>query len=378
MEDTIKISRQELYDQVWSKPLIHLAKEFKISDVGLAKTCRRHNIPLPPAGYWAKQAHGHDVKKIPLPAIDDHEVKQIEFVMKEPSSLNELNLDGIKENHIDKAIGHSFVILNEFKKGFHPLVVDAQKELREQLKSQRNIEDGERMHFLNMSVTKSSTERSLSLMNLLFQVIEANGLPISHKPGYKEGTYVKANGVDIQVELKERTKRSDNSDPKSYNKYVFHPTGVLYFEFVNIYVNGARKIWSDTPTKKLEEIVNDVALGIVMAAILDKRRDEALEKLRKKEGEVREQERLKEEQKKKEQERFHALVQDAQKWHNSNILRTYIKAVEETQTAEDTPDELKTEMEAWIKWAKEQADIFDPMLNQSWKKNSNLSPGRYL
>ncbi len=103
-----------------------------------------------------------------------------------------------------------------------------------------------------------------------------------------------------------------------------------------------------------------------------------MEKLRKKEGEVREQERLKEEQKKKEQERFHALVQDAQKWHNSNILRTYIKAVEETQTAEDTPDELKTEMEAWIKWAKEQADIFDPMLNQSWKKNSNLSPGRYL
>ena len=370
MENTIKISRQELYDQVWSKPLIHLAKEFKISDVSLAKACRRHNIPLPPAGYWAKQAHGHDVKKIPLPAIGDHEVKQIEFVMKEPSSLNELNLDSIKEDHIDKAIGHSFVILNELKKGFHPLIVDAQKELRERLKSQRNIEDGERIHFLNMSVTKSSTERALSLMNLLFQVIEANGLPISHKPGYKEGTYVKVNGVDIQVELKERTKRSDNPDPKSYNKYVFHPTGILYFEFVNIYVSGARKIWSDTPTTKLEEIVNDVVLGIVMAAILDKKRDEELERRRKKEDEVREQERLKEEQKKKEQERIHALIQDAQKWQTNNIIRAYIKAVEEKYISEETVQDINAELKDWIKWAKEKADILDPVLNQTWRTKS--------
>ncbi len=325
---------------------------------------------MPPAGYWAKQAHGHDVKKIPLPAIDDHEVKQIEFVMKEPSSLNELNLDGIKEDHIDKAIGHSFVTLNEFKKGFHPLIVDAQKELRERLKSQRKIEDGERIHFLNMSVTKSSTERSLSLMNLLFQVIEANGLPISHKPGYKEGTYVKVNGVDVQVELKERTKRSDNPDPKSYNKYVFHPTGILYFEFVNIYVSGARKIWSGTPTMKLEEIVNDVVLGIVMAAILDKKRDEELERRRKKGDEVREQERLKEEQKKNEQERIQALVQDAQKWQTSNIIRTYIKAVEEKYISEKTLQDINAELKDWIKWAKEKADILDPVLNQSWRTKS--------
>jgi hypothetical protein len=367
LEDAIKISRQDLYDQVWSKPLIHLAKEFKISDVGLAKACRRHNIPLPPAGYWAKLAHGHDVKKIPLPASGDDKVKQIEFVIKEPSSLNELNLDGIKEDHIDKAIGHSFVILNEFKKGFHPLIVDAQKELRESLKSQRNIEDGERIHFLNMSVTKSSTERALSLMNLLFQVIEANGLPISHKPGYKEGTYVRVNGVDVQVELKERTKRSDNPDLKSYNKYVFHPTGILYFEFVNIYVSGARKIWSDTPTTKLEETVNDVALGIVIAAILDKRRDEELEKRRKKEDEVREQDRLKEEQKKKEQERIHVLVQDAQNWQTSNNIRAYIKVVEEKYISEKTSRGINTELEGWIRWAKEKADIFDPVINQLWK-----------
>jgi len=32
-----------------------LAQEFGISDVGLAKVCRKHNIPVPPVGYWRRK-----------------------------------------------------------------------------------------------------------------------------------------------------------------------------------------------------------------------------------------------------------------------------------------------------------------------------------
>lgn len=56
---------------VWSKPLTHLAKEFDISDVGLAKVCRKHDIPLPGLGHWAKVAVGKKVKTIPLPHPED-------------------------------------------------------------------------------------------------------------------------------------------------------------------------------------------------------------------------------------------------------------------------------------------------------------------
>ena len=38
--------------------MIKLARKLDISDVGLAKACRRHNIPRPPRGYWAKLAAG--------------------------------------------------------------------------------------------------------------------------------------------------------------------------------------------------------------------------------------------------------------------------------------------------------------------------------
>lgn len=51
---TRTLSRQELYDLVWSEPKSSLARRLGISDVGLAKACRRAHIPVPGLGYWAK------------------------------------------------------------------------------------------------------------------------------------------------------------------------------------------------------------------------------------------------------------------------------------------------------------------------------------
>lgn len=63
-----KISREKLYDLVWAKPMKILASEFGLSDVGLAKVCKKLNIPKPPRGYWARKAAGKSVRKLSLPA----------------------------------------------------------------------------------------------------------------------------------------------------------------------------------------------------------------------------------------------------------------------------------------------------------------------
>ena len=49
-----EISRKELYEQVWTEPMSTLAKRYCISDVGLAKICKRNGIPRPGRGYWAR------------------------------------------------------------------------------------------------------------------------------------------------------------------------------------------------------------------------------------------------------------------------------------------------------------------------------------
>lgn len=49
---TITISRKELYEKVWSIPIVQLAKKYNLSDNGLRKICKNFDIPLPPVGYW--------------------------------------------------------------------------------------------------------------------------------------------------------------------------------------------------------------------------------------------------------------------------------------------------------------------------------------
>jgi hypothetical protein len=49
----------------------NLAPKYGVSDVGLAKACRKLHIPLPGRGYWAKKAAGKSVpERLPLPGVE--------------------------------------------------------------------------------------------------------------------------------------------------------------------------------------------------------------------------------------------------------------------------------------------------------------------
>jgi hypothetical protein len=62
----MKIKRLGLFELVWNKPMMALSKEFNLSDNGLRKICKKHDIPLPPMGYWMKLEFG---KASPKPKI---------------------------------------------------------------------------------------------------------------------------------------------------------------------------------------------------------------------------------------------------------------------------------------------------------------------
>lgn len=43
--DKITLSRKELYDLIWSEPMLSISRRFKISDRGLGKVCNRMKFP---------------------------------------------------------------------------------------------------------------------------------------------------------------------------------------------------------------------------------------------------------------------------------------------------------------------------------------------
>jgi hypothetical protein len=59
-------TREELYELVWQEPMVKVAQRFSVSDVAVAKACRRHKIPLPGRGHWARIAAGQTITRPPL------------------------------------------------------------------------------------------------------------------------------------------------------------------------------------------------------------------------------------------------------------------------------------------------------------------------
>ncbi len=56
--DAVDLRRELLYEQVWTEPMVRLARRYRISDVDLAKICRKMGIPVPPPGYWRRKETG--------------------------------------------------------------------------------------------------------------------------------------------------------------------------------------------------------------------------------------------------------------------------------------------------------------------------------
>jgi hypothetical protein len=65
--NALTLSRSSLYELVWSKPMTEVAKDFGLSDVGVAKRCKEVQVPVPPRGWWARKAAGQDPPRTPLP-----------------------------------------------------------------------------------------------------------------------------------------------------------------------------------------------------------------------------------------------------------------------------------------------------------------------
>lgn len=128
--ENIKISRKELYDLVWSKPMSTLAKEYLISDNGLRKICKKFNIPLPQLGHWQKIQHNKKVNVIPLPkdfkgedSITlseriEEENKENEGIMKFHKLLKEISSDNSLSFKVSDKLSNPDKLISEAKENF--------------------------------------------------------------------------------------------------------------------------------------------------------------------------------------------------------------------------------------------------------------------
>lgn len=62
--ETIELTREQLYEIVWTTPVSKLVEKYALSRDGIKALCKKHEIPIPINGYWSKLKFNKPVKKI--------------------------------------------------------------------------------------------------------------------------------------------------------------------------------------------------------------------------------------------------------------------------------------------------------------------------
>ena len=99
----VKLTREELYELVWSMPMTKASKQLGISDVMLGKLCRQRNVPRPSRGYWQAQSSEkkrHKFVKPALPNLPEPNDDFYQYLLQEQARRNEPRPDEFDPNDL--------------------------------------------------------------------------------------------------------------------------------------------------------------------------------------------------------------------------------------------------------------------------------------
>jgi hypothetical protein len=121
--ETRVFKREELYTLVWGTPMRLLAREFGLSDAGLAKICKKYDIPRPGLGYWAKRTAGQKPCQAALPNRPDLDAKQI-TIRPNPIRPPAADPQGAAIETVPP------IVVPEILRNPHPLILNTHRALR--------------------------------------------------------------------------------------------------------------------------------------------------------------------------------------------------------------------------------------------------------
>ncbi|MFB3904930.1 MAG: hypothetical protein ACE15E_15875 [Acidobacteriota bacterium] len=365
---TVTYDREKLYQEVWTEPMFQLAKKYGLSDVGLAKICRKLEIPRPDRGYWAKLQAGKRVEERPeLPPLPGVETLTVERQVKDEDPLDE---ETEKQVHVLLAAEKepiNQIRVNKRLSSPHPLIERAEGILGG--KQTYRWDDERRYKHLAIDVSDACLPRALRIMDALLKALEKRQFSVNIvKEEGRDRRYETRVGIleeAIPIRLREMYKQVEVTD-STYKRI-----DLVRNRRLELQVSG----WG-YPTrcrrdgqKPLEEQLNSFVIGLIQEAAERRGRSLRWERERK---EAEERRRLAEEAEKRRQaeaKRIEQLEQDADDWDRSQRLRAYIGAVEKQHGGERCGDEMR----GWLEWARRHAENLDP-LNRFEPGNTNDDP----
>ena len=374
--DAVSLTRVQLYDLIWQEPTRTVAARLGISDVGLAKICRKHHIPRPWRGYWREKETGKRPRQPKLPSWPTRlgpEPESITFhVQKPPEPGTPVPIRPPEPETVQAQ--RAFEEAPEHQIAVAATLTDPDRLVRRAVRLLRKQDDrgfrfSREQRCLAIHVTDGSLDRALRILDALLKGCSSRGWAAACQAERPWHTQVTVLGelISVGVDEKVRTIRAPR-EPfetrdwlKPQPKDTYEPTGLLTL-WLGADDTSSRheRTWSDGKHQRLETCLNDVMVGFIQIVEARQAARREAEEQRRRWAEEERQRQLAAERWEREKDRREELHRQVQVWRQAQEFQAYLAALQAAAQPHVVHDP-DGRLARWLRWTEGYVARLDPM-----------------
>ncbi|TKW61162.1 MAG: hypothetical protein DI628_00600 [Blastochloris viridis] len=338
-----------------------LSQEVGISDVGLAKICKKLGVRRPPQGYWNKVT---PLKKAAVPELLKGSYPSSYTVKIHHSIKSETFLQAKAKEQMEDNI----IIVPPWLSNPHPWIKEAKKKI-DKSKESDSLINLKGKSSPNITVSRHQAERAFRIFDTLLKALATRKMRVWLE---SDKTWVKVDDEIIEIGLREmstrrrRTKQEQEdfvkANPHWYRTIAFvdEPNGKLEVFLKNdAYFKYSHRSISEANGGGLEGRINGVIIGLHRLA--------ANVKIAREESRLRSLQHAIDRQKWEEEDRIRQLANDrmttftkwSDDWHRAKQLESFLHELE--ALVKHFPEDH--EVHAIVEVAKARIEKLNPLLN---------------
>lgn len=386
----IELTREDLFRQVWERPMTKVAADCGVSGTALKKICFKYGIPVPDRGHWAKVKAGKAVVQISLPPRGPGVPQSItiggnRYGWNSPSREQILNTPVPPYPKFSEPIVEleARVRQNVTGRPYPKTLEMPHREIAKLLKADEERRKKQLASSYSFSwdapIFESAFEkRRLKLLNSLFMLLSRAGAKpyLRGREGRDTSVVVGEQHVSVAIDSPANLKQ----DRRDFRRQEEPKDRKLRVEILGHRgLPDTKTDWEDDQNSKLEKHIREIAVAIIVSGEISyrnsiigshewriRRKVELEEELRKEKEEEQRKER--ERVKRLEQARIDHLLGMGDAYRQANQIRDLVSAMRPATPVTGSAFSKK-DFDGWATWALSQADRIDPVVSGALVKS---------
>lgn len=375
-EPVRSLTRDELFDLVWSKPSDEIAVELGTSEHDLRRLCSRHQIPCPSRAYWSRVASGQHFTRPLLRRLENVALDKIEIALTTSTAVLAPTEDANPQGEEPSKLTTDRIVMrpSSSPESLHIAVGATAKALRKAKPDENGRVSAVGSGLCGLIVHAERVERALNFVDALASALDEEGWSLQ-----PDAQRMKIEvGMDtVTFTLTEKTRRQKHiptaSEQAAYNQrkarrqraadrqdwelYASLPYEKPWPEYDTIYTGqlalvidgwhqGLRKTWADGKTQRIDTMLENVVTGLKAVVASDQEERERREERERQWAELSRRRDLAKKRKEREEARIAHLRELVQLQREAADIKEWLGSLPPEAVADNA-----TELGRMVVWA---------------------------